>query len=82
MMTDHEDRNTMMSAAPVIDLLRGPTTRQHCPSRDYFVVQLTSRPRRSMILSIRSETPFMKPDKSVASGIVWFVVRTCDIPVK
>src|SRR5438876_910806 len=81
-VTGHEDRDTVMVAAPVIDLLHGPPTHQYRAGRVPFVPDLSRRPGRPEELPVRSDEPLVQSGEAVAAGVGRFVVRTRDVPVE
>jgi hypothetical protein len=68
-MTGHEDRDAVMIAAPVIDLLGGTPTDEDGAGRVQFVDQLSGRPGRPEELPIRSDEPIVQPAEVVAAGL-------------
>jgi hypothetical protein len=81
-MTDHKYRDTMMSTAPVIDLLYGTPTRQHRAGRGHFVAQLSCWSGRQVVLPVWSEAPLVQPEKAIAAGVLRGIVRTRNVTVK
>ena len=82
-MAGHEDRDTVMITAPVVDLLHGPSARQHRTGRLYLVDELAGWPGRSGP-GRRGEVavPLVQPHEAIAAGVARFVVRGRDVPVE
>jgi len=67
-MTHHKYWDTMMSTAPVIDLLYGTPTSEHRAGRGHFVAQSSGWPGRQVVLPVWSETPLVQPKKPSPPG--------------
>jgi hypothetical protein len=79
-VTGHEDRDTVVITAPVVDLLRGTPTHQHRTNRVHVVEQLPGRPGRPV--RVRGGAPLVQPVEALAAGVARFVVGAGDVPVE
>jgi hypothetical protein len=78
----HEDRDTVMITAPVIDLLDGPPSHEDRSGRVPFVDQFSGRAGRPADLPLWSEEPIMQPVEAVAARVARFLVWTGDVPLE
>src|SRR5215217_1861516 len=81
-VTEHEDRNTVMITAPVIDELGSPPSHEDRAGRVEVVYQLSGRPGRPEELPLRSDEPIVQPVAFVAEGVAEFIVGTGDVSVE
>jgi hypothetical protein len=80
--TEHEDRDAVNIAAPVIGLLRRTPTRQYRTDRHHLVEQLTGGPGRPDELPPARGEPLVQAVETVAARVAGLVVGAGDISVE